>query len=193
MVYTKKEIRQEVLRLRSSLTISDNAEKSSKITERLVNLKEFGISSLIMCYTDFKNEVQTGIFINECFRLGKRVAVPLILNDAGGQREMSAFEICDLERDLKPGFYGIREPVNCSEGEIDLAEIDLVVVPGVAFDLKRNRRGYGAGYYDRFLKKLKCDCPKVGIAFELQVYDHLPVESHDIPLDMVITEERIIL
>ena len=193
MALSKNEIRKEVLKLRSALKACDAALKSSKITERLINLKEFDISSLIMCYTDFKNEVQTGVFINECFKLGKRVAVPLILHDTGSQREMTAFEICDLERDLRPGFYGIREPFDCAEGEINPAEIDLVIVPGVAFDLKKNRIGYGAGYYDRFFKKLKRGCPKVGIAFELQVYDHLPAESHDIPLDMVITEERIIL
>ncbi|NLD47053.1 MAG: 5-formyltetrahydrofolate cyclo-ligase, partial [Clostridiaceae bacterium] len=70
--------------------------------------------------------------------------------------------------------------------------IDFVIVPGVVFDIKRNRIGYGAGFYDAFLKRLDPRCFKAGIAFEFQVYQQVPVEPHDVPLDTVITEERFI-
>ncbi|MDP4107760.1 MAG: 5-formyltetrahydrofolate cyclo-ligase, partial [Bacillota bacterium] len=76
--------------------------------------------------------------------------------------------------------------------KIQPSKIDLVVVPGVAFDIRRNRIGYGGGYYDRFLKKTSFACFKVGLAFEAQIADEVPIDRYDVPLHMVITENAII-
>jgi 5-formyltetrahydrofolate cyclo-ligase len=91
-----------------------------------------------------------------------------------------------------PGVFGILEPRKESARIFNPEEIDLVIVPGVAFDEHRNRIGFGAGFYDRFLESVRPSCAKIGIAFEFQIYDEVPVEEHDIPLDLVITEKRTI-
>jgi 5-formyltetrahydrofolate cyclo-ligase len=90
------------------------------------------------------------------------------------------------------GYMGIAEPDASILHRVDPLEIDMVVVPGVAFDMARNRIGYGGGYYDRFLCTLRPDCLKVAVAFELQVFDSIPAASYDIPVDIIVTEERII-
>jgi 5-formyltetrahydrofolate cyclo-ligase len=99
-----------------------------------------------------------------------------------------AIEIKSLD-ELSPGTFGILEPAG--EKGISPEEIDLVVVPGVAFDKRGNRMGYGAGYYDSFLPKLRPEVKKVAVAFEIQVTDSLPAEEHDVKMDLIITENTI--
>lgn len=187
----KQMFRKKALGQRSAFTADEVKERSARIVETLMNLEQFGISRTVLCYNDFKNEVMTERFIQGCLQQGKRVAVPVISGEGRCVKKMLAAEIYSVE-ELEPGFYGILEPRKDVLREIAPLEIDLVVVPGVAFDGAKNRMGYGAGYYDRFMKELRKDCLKVGVAFELQVYDRIPVEEHDVPLDMIITENRII-
>lgn len=184
----KKELRKTILALRSSLTAEEVKAKSNKIVEKLISLKEFEKSSTVMCYVDFRNEVATGCFIGYCLKAGKKAAVPLVV-DAGN---MIAAEINCPEDDLEPGTFGVMEPKKCKLKEINPEEIDIIVVPGAVFDLDKNRIGYGAGFYDRFLPKLRRDCLKVGIAFDIQVVESVPVGEYDVPLELVITESRII-
>ena len=92
--------------------------------------------------------------------------------------------------DLKISSYGILEPKKDKIKNISSDKIDLIIVPGVAFDLKGNRMGHGKGYYDRFLNLVKST--SIGLAFEFQIIENIPVESHDKPIDMIITEKRII-
>src|SRR5690606_25232452 len=91
--------------------------------------------------------------------------------------------------ELSPGTFGVMEPPE--KEEIVLKDIDVVVVPGVAFDRNGYRIGYGAGYYDNFLPKLKSDAKNIAVAFEMQLRDLIPVESHDVKMDMIITEQGI--
>lgn len=165
--------------------------KSLQIAQRIIELASFKASETVMCYMDFKNEVMTGCIIEYCLRNGKKVVLPLV-DAINGVKMIVPYEVMDLEKDLKPGVFGILEPRKESASLFNAGEIDLVVVPGVAFDEKRNRIGYGAGFYDRFLKSVKPDCLKIGIAFEFQIYEAIPVEEHDMPLDLIITENRII-
>ena len=184
---SKMDIRREVFGQRKNL-LKDNAiQKSIEITNRIICMNEFLTSSIIMAYMDFNNEVMTGFLIDHCFRMGKRLVLPLV-DDQDGTKIIKACEVRDLENDLKPGCYGILEPLKDNTIEVDPKLIDMVVVPGVAFDIKRNRIGYGAGYYDNFLIKLKKGCYKVGVAFEFQIYNDIPIENHDIPLDIIVTE-----
>jgi len=188
---SKKLIRQEVASRRKNENRESVENKSIKITQKVVELENFKEAKAIMCYMDFKNEVMTKYIISHCFESGKRVILPLV-DSINGEKKIVPYEIVDLEKDVGPGTLGILEPKKDCAKVFSAEEIDLVIVPGVAFDLSKNRLGYGAGLYDRFLKTVKPNCPKVGIAFEFQIYDVLPVEDHDIPLDFVITEERII-
>lgn len=194
MKTVKKELREKVLLKRDLLTKEEIEQKSQIILDKLQNLKFFYESSIIMSYVNFKSEVNTRMFINHCLKLGKRVLVPVVVKKPGNNyKEIIASEIFDLDRDLAVGTYGILEPGKESLREINPHEIDLMVVPGTVFDKSCNRIGYGAGYYDRFMKKVKPDCFKAGLAFQLQVVDRLPAEDHDVPLDIIITESDVYL
>lgn len=186
----KEKIRIQTLEKRCLLSEQQTREKSRRIFEKLMLLKAFKESFVILCYVDFRNEVITRDFIKDCLGMGKRVTVPRIEKVAQNHSEMKALEIRNPENDLEKGHFGILEPVKEIHCEVSPWEIDLVVVPGVAFSRDRHRIGYGAGYYDRFLQQVRESCLKVGIAFECQMVDSIPVEAHDIPLDLIITEER---
>lgn len=193
-MYKKKDIlRKSCLEQRNSLGGRELRERSSNIFNNLKNMDEFKKSRYIMCYMSFGNEVDTSELIKECLELGKRVAIPLIEDLDGTGKKISPCEISDMESNFEKGTYGILEPKKETARRIDPQVIDLVIVPGVAFDIKKNRIGYGAGYYDRFLKKVEKDCVKIAVAFELQIVDEIPYEDHDLPMDMIITEKRVIL
>lgn len=186
---TKKVLREEVACFRKMETKEEVEIKSIEITQKLIKLDQFKASQAVMCYMDFKNEVMTKHIIDNCFNLGKRVVLPLV-DTINGTRRIVPYEVVNLPQDVRPGVFGILEPRKGSAGIFNSEEIDLVIVPGVAFDLRRNRIGYGAGFYDRFFESVSPKCAKIGIAFEFQIYDEVPVEEHDIPLDLVITEKR---
>lgn len=183
-------IREEVKFKRKNESVEGVRNKSLQITQRIVELDSFNASKTVMCYMDFKNEVMTGYLIEYCLKRGKRVVLPLV-DAVNGVKIIVPYEITDIEKDLKPGVFGILEPRKERARLVNAEEIDVVVVPGVAFDEKRNRIGYGAGFYDRFLKTVRPDCMKIGIAFEFQIYEAIPIEEHDMPLDLIITESRI--
>ncbi|RKL62167.1 5-formyltetrahydrofolate cyclo-ligase [Thermoanaerobacteraceae bacterium SP2] len=180
----KKELRRIFLKTRSELAAEDIIEKSAKIMSRLFSLSEFRGAKTIMFYVDAGNEVKTRDGLTKALSEGKRVVVPKVKKGYG----LLAIEIKSLD-ELSPGTFGILEPAG--EKGISPEEIDLVVVPGVAFDKKGNRMGYGAGYYDSFLPKLRPEVKKVAIAFEMQVTDSLPAEEHDVKMDMIITENTL--
>jgi len=188
----KKVMRKMVLELRNLLGAEEIIEKSKMIMERLFELKDFKTSNIIMSYVNFKSEVVTEYFIKECLAQGKRIVVPAIVVNPNGKSELIASEISSFENDLTPGKFGILSPKESNIRKIEPSEIDLAVIPGVAFDIRRNRIGYGAGYYDRFLKKLSVSCMKIGVAYEIQIADELPIDRYDVPLNMIITENAII-
>lgn len=187
----KNETRKKILEVRGKLSEGELTEKSDAIFEKVLESSCFQSASLIMCYVDFRNEVKTGSFISECLRNGRRLALPVI-ESYNGRKELIPYEIKDPSKDLSKGTYGIMEPIAGAAKRIEPGSIDLVIVPGVAFDIKKHRMGYGAGYYDRFLGSLKPACVKVGVAFDIQVLDEIPVEAHDFAMDLIITERRII-
>jgi len=190
MMETKAAIRKRILEQRSLLSLQEVSEKSREITGRLCSLSQYAGAGTVMAYMSFRNEVETSAFINRCIRDGKRVVLPKVQREPG--MALLPYEIKDLRQDVLPGLWGIPEPDASRMNMADPLEIDIVVVPGVAFDGRRYRIGYGAGYYDRFLLSLRPDCLKVGIAFDMQILDKCYAEKHDIPMDLVITELRIL-
>jgi len=173
---------------RNSLNKEEVLTKSAAIFEKLCSMKQYASADVVHVYFDYRNEVRTLEFIQRCLREGKRVTAPKV--EAGYL--LSAYEINDIEKDIIKGFKGIPEPDSSRLERIDPCEIDLAVVPGVAFDRLKRRIGYGAGYYDRFLPLLRTDCVKIGVAYEFQVMEALPADKYDIPVDMVITEATVI-
>ena len=127
--------------------------------------------------------------IRQCLARGKRVAVPLV---NALENAMVPLLIKDPEKDLAPGYYGIPEPDPRKSLRVDAREIDAAVIPGSVFDVRGGRLGYGGGYYDRFLVYDAPRAKRVGLAFEMQLVERVPVQPHDQPLDILVTEERIV-
>lgn len=188
----KKELRVQGLQQRNTLSGSEVEEKSRRIFSRLVELDQFNSSRVIMAYIDFRNEVATRDFIHQCLKQGKRVTLPRVIPKSEGKKGLWACEISDLAHDLEVGTFGVMEPKKEGLRRVDEMELDLIIVPGVVFGENKFRIGYGAGYYDGFLRNCSRKCLKVGVAFEQQMVEEVPFEEHDIPLDIIITERRII-
>lgn len=182
MMSEKSALRAELLARRGRMSIIENAELSARACAKLLSLSQYKDAKMIMCYLSIKNEVETRGLIAQAFSEGKRLCLPKIV---GG--EMSAVEWRE-GGPLKPAAFGTREVD--SGDEVPPEDIDLVVVPGVGFDRSGGRIGYGKGYYDRFLKQARC--PRVALAFELQMVDTVYCETWDEKMDMIVTEKEVI-
>lgn len=177
----KKALRKESLEKRDLLQKEDIIGKSKAIKEKLFLLSEFINAKTIAFYVSKGSEVFTHNIIKEL--LGeKRILVPKVLDNE------IVFSEIDNFNELKPGKFDILEPVEIKEANHN--EIDLIIVPGIAFDKKGHRIGYGYGYYDKILKKI--NCKKIGLVFSLQIVDKIPKEDYDVAVDKVITEEMVI-
>ena len=157
--------------------------KSGEIEKRLFSLPEFQSARVIMFFASFRSEVETGPMIRRALYNGKRVILPKV---AG--RELALYEIGDFDKDVVPGAWGIPEPRETVPAKLE--DIDLIVVPGAAFDEQGNRLGYGAGFYDKLLQGL--DKSTVALAFELQIVPRVPADPHDVPVKKIVTEKRVI-
>jgi 5-formyltetrahydrofolate cyclo-ligase len=157
--------------------------KSREIGERLFAVPEFESARIVMFFVSFRSEVETGPMIRRALTSGKRVILPKVKG-----KDLALFEIRDFENDVSPGAWGIPEPVTSLP--VDLAEIDLIVVPGVAFDGRGNRLGYGAGFYDRLLTAFTKTT--VALAFESQIMPRIHADPHDVPVKKIVTEKRIL-
>lgn len=177
---SKKDIRKYVLEKRNHLTEKDWEEKNHRIYEKVVSHPFFLKSDAIYCYLDYRREVGTRTIIEHAWKLGKKVAVPKVVEDD--------MEFCYLESfdDLQEGFKGIPEP---KHKQLACEENVLVIMPGAAFDAACNRIGYGKGYYDKYLYAHP-NYKTIAIAFELQMVDTIPADCYDIGPNMIITEEN---
>ncbi|GEM_PF-24923 len=186
----KVKLRKEVLLERNKLTPEEIAKKSRTIAEKLFSLDEFIKAKTILFFASFGTEVETQSLIGKSLIQGKRVILPRVNKD---KKKLDLYEIKDLKK-LIPGSYGIPEPDPSQATLIEPEEIDLVIVPGIVFDEKGNRIGYGGGYYDRLLRKISRykKTSFIGVAFDFQVRQTIPQEAVDRQLNFVVTEKRII-
>ena len=144
----------------------------------------FFSSSVSPSAFDFRGEVATGTLIEKAWELGKKVYVPRV---AG--KEMEFYQIYSFE-DLEKGAYGILEPKKeCPVYEAGEGQTTLAILPGSVFDEKKNRVGYGGGFYDRYFEKRKDIC-RIAAAYEMQIVEEIETEEFDLPADYVTTEER---
>lgn len=188
MSQEKKLIRQAVLEKRGCLTPLEAAQKSEAICRAVVATRAFVSARFIMAYIDARNEVQTEGIIRQAWAEGKHVAVPVCVPQT---HTLLVSEIMSFE-ELHDGFYDIKEPMEEYMRPVSPGQLDLIIVPAVVYDKKGYRIGYGGGYYDRFLSSLDKHIATIGIAFDVQIIDKVPVQPFDIPVDMVITESGII-
>ena len=178
----KNKIKETILEKRDALSKKDIAKKSTKIKERLLNVEQYEKSKTIMFFVSFKNEVDIHELIRQALK-EKVVIIPKVTN-----KQIEPSVIIDFEN-LVEGKLGVLEPIEAMN--IAYKNIDVVLVPGIAFDLQGNRIGYGSGYYDKFLKKVP-KAIKIGLAFDFQIVDKIPNEEHDVSVDFIVTEERVV-
>lgn len=179
VLLTKREIRSKILVKLKTQKEEERKRKSKLIKEKLFRTQEFIKAETVMFYIAFGGEVETEEIMKEALKLGKIIAVPVC-------REKRTLKPClwDEHTRLEKGPYGIGQPA--SKKTIDLKDIDLVVVPGVAFDEDGNRLGRGKGYYDRFLKRLSKDTVSLGLAFDFQILPKLPTTKTDVRVNRVV-------
>ena len=181
----KKAFRKMALDKRNTLSEEKIQEKSALIKAHLENLDAYQKSHTVMVYLNFRSEVLTDELIENLFKQGKKVVVPISIK---GTRTLLLSEIKSLSDDLELDFYNIRVPKKESIKEVSPADIDFVITPGVAFSKDKYRMGYGGGYYDTFIEKLREDALTCALAFDVQIFDKIPKEDHDKQMDYVITE-----
>lgn len=186
---TRNEVRQGVLRARMSLPPDLLKEKSEVITGRILSSGAYLRARSLMVYVDFRNEVQTAGLITRALDEGKRVSVP-ITGIKG--KKLTPSLLLEYPGDLMPGAWDILEPRPECVRPVDPSDLDLVIVPGVAFDLRGNRLGYGGGFYDRFLPATRPGTVYMAPAFEVQLADDVFPGAHDVPVHIIVTEERVI-
>lgn len=179
----KDRIRNILKEERNNVSKSEILEKSTIIEKKLYDLTLFKKSKTVLFYVSYDNEVFTHDTIKKCLK-EKEVIVPI----SNTKNETLILSKLENWEDLQNGPYGILEPKKIIEISPD--KIDLIIVPGVGFDEKGNRLGHGKGYYDKLLQK--SNAIKIGLAFECQIVDRIPTDKNDIPVDMIITEKRII-
>jgi len=185
----KEEIRKSTLKKRLALSSREIKDKSHQIFLNLIKTKEFLNSKNIMFYVATRSEVQTEKMIEVSIKMGKKVFVPIILTDG---IDLAPSRLIDFDRELEKGKKGILEPKKEYQRLFPPKNIDLIILPGIAFDLAGNRIGRGLGYYDNFLKKVSPSTKLTSLAFEMQIVKKVPNDSNDIPVDKIITEKRII-
>jgi 5-formyltetrahydrofolate cyclo-ligase len=185
----KREIRRQALERRKKLSEKKWAENSATILERLFSFANFLEAKVVLFYVATNREVATEQMIRKSLAYQKVVAVPWTDTE---KRQIVPFRIIDFDRDLSPGYKGIPEPNRSKTKQLSVEEIDLAIIPGIAFDTRGGRIGQGAGYYDRLIPTLNITTRKVALAFECQMVPQVPMEPSDKYVDIIITEERII-
>ena len=180
----KHRIRTRILAKRMAHHPGSAKDKSARIQERLLALPEIRRARTVMLYCPLPQEADCLGAVKALLALKKRVVLPRVEG-----KHIVPTGIAHM-RGMRKGEMGVMEPVRGRE--MDAKAIDVVVVPGVAFDFGGHRLGFGGGYYDRFLKTVGKDCKKIGLAFEMQLVRKLPVERHDVRMDAIVTEKRVL-
>jgi 5-formyltetrahydrofolate cyclo-ligase len=183
----KKRIREEAHARRNQQP--DKDALSQQICAAFVALPEYAAARTVLYYADVRSEVRTRHSLPAALTHGKRIVVPYCVNN-----ELELFLLESMD-ELAVGMYRILEPKPelraVAAKRVGPKELDLVMVPGVAFDRRGARMGHGFGYYDKLLQHARPDAPLVALAFECQLFDEIPTAPHDIFMDKIITEKAV--
>ncbi len=187
MLITKKELRTDMLEKRRNLSWQDVQIKSYQINETLLAHPSFSCAKIILLYLPIKKEPNSLPIIKNAWKQEKQVLVPVTLP----KEKSLLLSRLDSLKELSEGYHGIPEPKQSCIRPVNPLSVDLCLLPGVAFDQSGYRLGYGGGYFDRFLPTLRPDCLKIALAYDFQLVDSLEHFSHDIPVDIIITESTV--
>jgi len=180
-------IRKSIIEKRDSIITDIKNEWDQSILEELIDSKFYKYSLVLFIFVSFGSEVDTHKIISCALNDGKIVYVPKIKSKDKG---IEIFRINTLS-DLKLGYFNILEPLeNCPVGNIK--DIDLILIPGIAFDRNGGRIGYGAGFYDRFLTNINSAVPKLALAYQFKVLDEVPITEFDVRIDGIISNKELI-
>jgi 5-formyltetrahydrofolate cyclo-ligase len=183
----KEALRQRLSALRRALSAEARGERAQRACERLLEQEAFSRARVVLAYSALRFELDPALAVARARALGKRVALPRVDVDSGELR-LHAYTPGD---ELVESGFGVREP-RADAALVAAEEVDLVLVPGLAFDGRGYRLGYGKGFYDRLLPSLK-RATRFGLAFELSLLAEVPNAEHDVPMDVVVTEKRVLL
>jgi len=189
-ILNRNQLRKKILAARDQLSPVKQIKKSARITEKLLTIKKVQKAGIFFVYMNFRSEVQTMDMINNCLNQGKIITIPLTQVNRLG---LLAVRITDPQRQVKPGYCSIPEPDSSLLPGAVFAPgmIEVVIVPGSVFDRSGGRLGYGGGYYDRFLDQEAHEALRIGLAYNLQLVEQVPVEPHDQFMDFIVTERKI--
>lgn len=190
MLTEKNNLRKQVRALRKNLTHKEVTEKSLCVLNQLHTAYTFNHTTVAMCYVPFDNEVDTRPFLDAMIAAHGVVILPMIVGNDIVPRAVSSLQHCSNN------CFGIPEPTQHRSSSIDVGMLSVIIVPGVAFDVQCNRLGSGKGFYDRFLSnihRMRSHAPRtIGIAYDFQIIENVYTEPHhDVPMDMVVTEQTI--
>jgi 5-formyltetrahydrofolate cyclo-ligase len=182
----KELFRASMRRLRSGIPAADRPALAARAEARLLSLAEVRDARAVLLFYSFGSEIPTAVLLRRLLERRVRVLLPYLDPDA---REMEAAEVRPGDP-LHPTEYGPREPAR--RVPVDPSSLDVVVTPGLAFDRRGHRLGYGGGFYDRYLERLHPHALRVGIGFAVQVVDEVPVEERDQRVDLIVTDAGIV-
>lgn len=176
----KQELRRQIRAAKKAVPFCEKLQRSLAIMRQVEEMPEFIAADTVLLYWSMEDEVQTQDFVRKWYQK-KQILLPCVDGDDLILRQFTGMDC------MKSGEqFGIGEP--CGEAYTTLEKIDMIIVPGVAFDRQDNRMGRGRGFYDRMLKSTP-NAYKVGVAFNFQVLDSIPTEPFDVPMDKIISEE----
>jgi 5-formyltetrahydrofolate cyclo-ligase len=182
----KKQLRKYIQNKRDNLTLELRNEKSKEIAQKFLKTRDYLNSKNIFIYYPFRSEIDTTIIIKKALKESKNIILPRVEGTL-----LNLYFVNDVHTQLQEGSYRIMEPIPSSCTRAYVADINLAIVPGVAFDKNLNRLGYGGGFYDKILRNLPQGIKKIALSFDIQIVPNIPVQDYDIKIDMIITESKI--
>jgi len=179
----KQSLRGRVLAAREDLPPARRAADAAAIAARLEALPSFDRAGFLLVTLPFRSEWNTRPLVDRALREGRRIAVPRVDRE---RRALVLHEIGDVERDIVAGYVGVPEP-RAALPVVHPGDIDWMLVPGVAFDARGRRLGYGGGFFDRLLPSIRADAPRIAGAFDVQIVDAVPEGPLDHRVDAIAT------
>ncbi len=186
MFCSTHDLRSEKLALRDGLSEDMHWMKSGAMVQNLMSIAAYKQAASVLFFVNFRSEIMTTSVIQTALDAGVCVCLPLTVTKPP---TLIAYAVTNLTTDLQSGYQNIPEPNPEICQEVDPASLDVVIVPGSVFDKRGGRMGYGGGYYDRFLANLAPQAIRIGVCFDLQVEEEIPLEPHDQLLDFIVTED----
>ncbi|MFN2543165.1 MAG: 5-formyltetrahydrofolate cyclo-ligase [Actinomycetota bacterium] len=180
----KQRLRNRMRAARAAISPAERPVLAGRAESRLLALPEVRDARCVLLFYSFGSEIPTAVLIRRLLARGRRILLPYLTEES-----MEAAEVRRGDP-LEPTTYGPREPTH--RVPVDPASVDVVITPGLAFDRRGNRLGYGGGHYDRYLERLHPAAARVGIGFHIQLVEEIPAEDVDEPVDVIVTDAEVI-